>query len=314
MAGPFEGLDKNDLPGQLCAFTAGVLRAEARRDAGWYDVVHTHYWLSGQAGWLAADRWDVPLVHSMHTMARVKNAALAPGMLPSRSDGSSARSRSSPRVTRSWRAPRGGQGSGRPVRGRSSAGARRTPGSTSTSLAAGARETKESLRAALGLPTAGGWCCSPDASSRSRPRRPGPRARRSRGPRRAVADPPGPGRPERPDDGRARARGARLPDGGQRPGDRAAPVPREELARYYRAADLVAVPSHNESFGLVAAEAQASGTPWSRRPWAGCGRSSRTASPGSWSRTTTRGPGPARSATSSRTTRDVRSSPWGRGA
>src|SRR5690606_27666437 len=25
-AGPFEGLDKNDLPGQLCAFTAGVLR------------------------------------------------------------------------------------------------------------------------------------------------------------------------------------------------------------------------------------------------------------------------------------------------
>uniref|UniRef100_UPI000AB89110 glycosyltransferase n=1 Tax=Cellulosimicrobium cellulans TaxID=1710 RepID=UPI000AB89110 len=39
------------------------------------------------------------------------------------------------------------------------------------------------------------------------------------------------------------------------------PVPREELVRYYRAADLVAVPSHNESFGLVAAEAQASGTP-----------------------------------------------------
>ena len=28
-AGPFEGLDKYDLPTQLCAFTAGVLRAEA---------------------------------------------------------------------------------------------------------------------------------------------------------------------------------------------------------------------------------------------------------------------------------------------
>ena len=53
-AGPFEGLDKNDLPGQLCAFTAGVLRAEARHREGWYDVVHTHYWLSGQVGWLAA--------------------------------------------------------------------------------------------------------------------------------------------------------------------------------------------------------------------------------------------------------------------
>ena len=81
-AGPFEGLDKNDLPGQLCYFSAGVLRTEAARQVGWYDVVHTHYWLSGQAGWLAADRWDVPLVNSMHTMARVKNAALAPGDAP----------------------------------------------------------------------------------------------------------------------------------------------------------------------------------------------------------------------------------------
>ena len=31
--------------------------------------------------------------------------------------------------------------------------------------------------------------------------------------------------------------------------------------RVYRAADVVAVPSHNESFGLVALEAQACGTP-----------------------------------------------------
>lgn len=57
VAGPFEGLDKYDLPTQLCAFTAGVLRAEAGHDPGHYDVVHSHYWLSGQVGWLAADRW-----------------------------------------------------------------------------------------------------------------------------------------------------------------------------------------------------------------------------------------------------------------
>ena len=81
-AGPFEGLDKNDLPGQLCYFSAGVLRTEAARTQGWYDVVHSHYWLSGQAGMLAADRWNVPLVHSMHTMALVKNEALAPGDSP----------------------------------------------------------------------------------------------------------------------------------------------------------------------------------------------------------------------------------------
>ncbi len=39
------------------------------------------------------------------------------------------------------------------------------------------------------------------------------------------------------------------------------PVAREQLVQWYRSADLVAVPSYNESFGLVAVEAQASGTP-----------------------------------------------------
>ncbi|CAB4958360.1 MAG: D-inositol-3-phosphate glycosyltransferase [Actinobacteria bacterium] len=81
-AGPFEGMLKEDLPAQLCAVTAGVMRVEASRDEGWYDLVHSHYWLSGQVGWLAADRWDVPLVHTMHTMARVKNLSLAAGDTP----------------------------------------------------------------------------------------------------------------------------------------------------------------------------------------------------------------------------------------
>ena len=39
------------------------------------------------------------------------------------------------------------------------------------------------------------------------------------------------------------------------------PVSQAELARWYAAASAVAVPSYNESFGLVAAEAQATGTP-----------------------------------------------------
>jgi D-inositol-3-phosphate glycosyltransferase len=81
-AGPFEGLAKNDLPAQLCAFTAGVLRAEAHREPGYYNVVHSHYWLSGQVGWVARDCWGVPLVHTAHTLAKVKNAALADGDIP----------------------------------------------------------------------------------------------------------------------------------------------------------------------------------------------------------------------------------------
>jgi len=78
-AGPFEGLLKHDLPGQLCAVTAGVMRAEAARPEGWFDLVHSHYWLSGQVGWLSKERWNVPLVHSMHTLAKVKNRELAAG-------------------------------------------------------------------------------------------------------------------------------------------------------------------------------------------------------------------------------------------
>jgi D-inositol-3-phosphate glycosyltransferase len=78
-AGPFEGLEKNDLPSQLCSFVRDVLRAEVEREPGHFDLVHSHYWLSGQVGTVARERWDVPLVHTMHTMAKVKNAMLAEG-------------------------------------------------------------------------------------------------------------------------------------------------------------------------------------------------------------------------------------------
>ena len=81
-SGPFEGLSKAELPGQLCTFAREVLRSEAGQDQGHYDAVHSHYWLSGQVGALARDRWGVPLVHSMHTMAKVKNDALAEGDTP----------------------------------------------------------------------------------------------------------------------------------------------------------------------------------------------------------------------------------------
>src|SRR3954452_8756547 len=79
VAGPFEGLSKDDLPSQLCALTSGLLRVEAQHEPGYFDVIHSHYWLSGQVGWLAAERWDVPLIHSAHTLAKVKNRDLAEG-------------------------------------------------------------------------------------------------------------------------------------------------------------------------------------------------------------------------------------------
>ncbi|MET1134098.1 MAG: D-inositol-3-phosphate glycosyltransferase [Aeromicrobium sp.] len=81
-AGPFEGLTKGDLPSQLCSFVRDVLRVEAWHEPGYFDLVHSHYWLSGQVGTVLRERWGVPLVHSMHTMAKVKNASLAAGDRP----------------------------------------------------------------------------------------------------------------------------------------------------------------------------------------------------------------------------------------
>ena len=82
VAGPYQGLAKEDLPGQFCALSAALMREEALRTQGHYRLIHSHYWLSGQVGWVAAERWNVPLVHTMHTMAKVKNAALAEGDVP----------------------------------------------------------------------------------------------------------------------------------------------------------------------------------------------------------------------------------------
>lgn len=44
-----------------------------------YQVIHSHYWISGKVAMPAAKEFEIPLVHTMHTMARVKNAALAEG-------------------------------------------------------------------------------------------------------------------------------------------------------------------------------------------------------------------------------------------
>lgn len=73
VAGPYEGLAKEELSTQLAAFAGGIL--EYVRCFGLsYDVVHSHYWLSGQVGWLLRDLWGVPLVHTAHTLAAVKNS------------------------------------------------------------------------------------------------------------------------------------------------------------------------------------------------------------------------------------------------
>ncbi len=75
VAGPFEGLSKDDLPTQLAAFAGGIL-CFSRCHHLQYDLIHSHYWLSGQVAWLLRDLWRIPFVHTAHTLAAVKNQAL----------------------------------------------------------------------------------------------------------------------------------------------------------------------------------------------------------------------------------------------
>lgn len=77
-AGPAAPVEKEELPRYVGPFVRGV-RAFATSQRIRYDIVHSHYWQSGLAGAELARVWGAPLVHSHHTLGRVKNLYLAPG-------------------------------------------------------------------------------------------------------------------------------------------------------------------------------------------------------------------------------------------
>jgi D-inositol-3-phosphate glycosyltransferase len=262
-AGPFEGLAKGDLPAQLCAFTAGVMRAEVRHEPGWYDVIHSHYWLSGQVGWLARERWGVPLVHSAHTLARVKNALLAEGDEPeplarvigeeqviAEADRLIASTDDEARdLVRLYGAD--------PAKVRTIAPGVDldlfTPGST-----ARARRRLGLRRDALTLLFVGRIqpLKAPDVLLRAAALMQEDPALAGRLQIVVLGAPSGSGL-ARPHYLESLRDELDLGDVVQfRP-----PVSRAAVADYYRAADLTVVPSHNESFGLAALESQACGTP-----------------------------------------------------
>jgi len=71
-AGPEIPLPKPELTHYLPDFVAGVRRFAAEKNIH-YDVVHSHYWMSGLAAMELAKDWDIPIVHMFHTLGHMKN-------------------------------------------------------------------------------------------------------------------------------------------------------------------------------------------------------------------------------------------------
>jgi D-inositol-3-phosphate glycosyltransferase len=267
VAGPFEELDKNSLPGQICEFTFGVLRTEAAFAPGRYDLLHAHYWLSGQVAARAAERWGVPLVQSMHTLGKVKNLALATGDCAepgTRIRGEAEVVAAADRLVANtaeearqlvelygadpWRIETVSPGVDlsvfQPSPPASSLAVRGRLGLAADAVVlvfAGRIQPLKGpdvvLRAAASLLRLRPWLAG----------------------RLVVVIVGGPSGSEVGAPGRlaALAEGLGIADCVRLE----PPCPQPELADWYRAADIVLVPSHSESFGLVALEAQACGTP-----------------------------------------------------
>ncbi|NBU58115.1 MAG: glycosyltransferase, partial [Actinobacteria bacterium] len=77
--GPIDGVTKEQLPGFIPELSAAFKKALSEDQ---YDVIHSHYWISGKVAMPVAKELHIPLVHTMHTMARVKNLNLAEGEVP----------------------------------------------------------------------------------------------------------------------------------------------------------------------------------------------------------------------------------------
>ncbi len=77
-AGPPEPVGKDTLFCSLPEF-ASEMAYLAIQEGHRYDVVHAHYWLSGWAANLLKAYWNVPLVMMFHTLAHLKNAVAGQG-------------------------------------------------------------------------------------------------------------------------------------------------------------------------------------------------------------------------------------------
>lgn len=71
-AGPETPLPKEELFNHIDTFTSNIQDFANQKEIR-YDVVHSHYWLSGLAALKLREKWDVPVIHMFHTLAHLKN-------------------------------------------------------------------------------------------------------------------------------------------------------------------------------------------------------------------------------------------------
>jgi D-inositol-3-phosphate glycosyltransferase len=268
-AGPCAPVPKEELPGLLPEFLDSVLERaalehQAHRHAP-YDVVHSHYWLSGWVGSQAKEIWGAPLVASFHTLGKVKNSVLPRGEAPeppARLEGEERVIGGADRIL----APTAGEAEDLvSLYGADPDRIRIVSPGVDGAIFAPIPRAEARRRLGLGdgrLVLFVGRLQrykEPDLAIRAMA------AAVSRAPE-AMADvalalvggPSGQGAGHGEVE-RLKALAARLGIG---PRVRFfAPQPHERLVDFYSAADVVVVPSRSESFGLVALEAQACGTP-----------------------------------------------------
>ena len=255
-AGPCAPVHKEDLVGLLPGFEDGIL--SWGREGGPYDLVHAHYWLSGEPGLEAAARWGVPLVVSFHTLGEVKNLALMGAEEPPERLGAERRA-----IARADRVlvPTSGEAED-VIRLYGAAPDRIRVVPPGVDTAAFFPRDREEARRRLGIggkevllfvgrlqPVKG-----PDVAIRA-----AAEAMRTR-PDAVLVVVGGPSGP----DGLAYARGLRDLAAAEGVADRVVfldPRPHDELPWVYSAADVLLMPSRSESFGLAALEAQACGVP-----------------------------------------------------
>ena len=71
-AGPEQPFPKSQLPDHIPQFVEGVKQFAVDKGLR-YDLIHSHYWMSGIAAETLAQAWKVPVVHMFHTLGEMKN-------------------------------------------------------------------------------------------------------------------------------------------------------------------------------------------------------------------------------------------------